>query len=236
MNGKEIAASAGNDRIMAPARKDTAVLFDLDGTLLNTLRDISDSMNCALSSFGLPPWEKDAYRYLVGNGARVLAERAVRDRQDLAEQVLQAYQNQYDRALLDHTVPYPGIPEMLRQLTERRVPLFVLSNKPDANTREIISSCFPDIPFRHVQGQLPAFPRKPDPTAALTIARQVGIAPEKFFYLGDTSVDMECARRAGMRPVGVLWGFRTRTELQGSGAEFLLKDPMELPELIPKEE
>ena len=205
-----------------------AVLFDLDGTLLNTLEDISDAMNYALSAVGLPPWERDAYRYLVGNGAKILAERSVRDHPEMAEKVLEIYQHRYETHLMEKTRPYAGMTAMLQQLASGGIPLCVLSNKPDANTRELIEKAFPDIPFAHIQGQRPEFPRKPDPTAALAIAKKLGIPPESFFYLGDTSVDMECARRAGMRAVGVLWGFRTRTELEGSGASVLLHRPEEL--------
>ena len=205
-----------------------AALFDLDGTLLNTLEDIAGAMNYALAEYGLPPWEKDAYRYLVGNGARILAERAVREHAELTEKVLAAYQHRYETHLMVRTRPYPGITETLRALTDRKIPLFVLSNKPDADTKTIIAGSFPDIPFARVQGQTPDMPKKPDPTGALAIAAEAGILPEQFWYLGDTSVDMECARRAGMHPIGVLWGYRTRTELLGSGAERLITKPQEL--------
>ena len=209
-----------------------AVLFDLDGTLLHTLDDIAQSMNYALEACGLPPWERDAYRYMVGNGARILAERAVRDRADLADRVLETYQRRYEKHLMDQTRPYPGIPETLRRLTEMGVPLSVLSNKPDADTKRVVADSFPDIPFVCVQGQTPDLPRKPDPAAALAVAEKMGIPPASFYYLGDTSVDMECARLAGMHPVGVLWGFRTRTELLGSGAEMLIARPEEFPEAV----
>ena len=205
-----------------------AFLFDLDGTLLDTLADISASMNYALESVGIPPWEKDAYRYLVGNGARILAERAVREHQEMADRVLEIYQERYNGHLMDQTKPYPGMTETLEQLAAQGIPLCVLSNKPDQNTRDIIAHYFPTIPFVHVQGQMPGVPRKPDPTAALDIARKIGVSPEHFLYAGDTSVDMECASRAGMHAVGVLWGFRTRTELEGSGAAILVQKPEEL--------
>ncbi len=213
-------------------RKDRAVLFDLDGTLLNTLEDICNAMNTALQSMGIKPWETDAYRYMVGNGARVLAERAVRDRQELADRVLAAYQRQYEAHQMEKTRPYDGMMNTLRALRDQGVPLAVLSNKPDADTQRIIAHFFPDIPFEQVLGQRPDYPRKPDPTAALTLAEKMGIPAEAVWYVGDTSVDMECARRAGMRSVGVLWGFRTRTELEGSGAQFLIRRPAELVGLV----
>ena len=205
-----------------------AVLFDLDGTLTNTLQDIADAMNRALALHGLPGWETDAYRYLVGNGALILARRAVRDRQDLEEAVLRDYQAWYETHALECTRPYPGIPELLAALQQRSIPLCVLSNKPDADTRNVVAHFFPGIRFACVRGQLPGVPVKPDPGAALAIAKQTGIIPGDFLYLGDTAVDMTCARVAGMRPVGVLWGFREEKELRESGAEFLIREPTDL--------
>ena len=222
---------AGEGTERKAAGEKGAFLFALDGTLLNTLEDIADSMNHALSSVGLPPWETAAFRYLVGNGAQILAERAVREHDEWTDRVLEIYQREYDARLMNKTRPYPGMTETLEELTRRGIPLCVLSNKPDANTREIIAHYFPEIPFAHVQGQLPGVPRKPDPAAALAIAREIGVLPERFLYVGDTSVDMECARRAGMRAIGALWGFRTRTELEGSGAACLVRRPEELLEL-----
>ena len=202
-----------------------AVLFDLDGTLTDTLTDISDAMNRALARNGLPQWDRDAYRYLVGNGARILARRAVRDRQDLMEDVLADYQAWYEVHNLDTTRPYPGIPELLAALTARGIPCCVLSNKPDADTRRVVRHFFPDIPFAVIRGQLPGVPVKPDPAGALAIAEALGIAPGDFLYLGDTAVDMTCARAAGMVPAGALWGFRDEKELRESGARFLFASP-----------
>ena len=209
-----------------------AVLFDLDGTLTNTLADISSAMNWALEKNGLPPHPEDAYRYLVGNGAVVLAQRAVRERQELARRVLEDYQHQYETHSLVRTRPYPGIPELLQALENLGLPLCVLSNKPDADTRNVVSHFFPDVRFALVRGQLPDVPVKPDPGAALAIARAIGVAPGDFCYLGDTSVDMTCAHRAGMHPLGVLWGFRGREELLESGAEALLSHPLDLLPLL----
>ncbi len=205
-----------------------AVLFDLDGTLTNTLQDIADAMNRALALHGLPGWETDEYKYLVGNGARILAQRAVRERQDLSEAVLADYQAWYETHALVTTRPYPGIPELLAELQRQGIPLCVLSNKPDADTKHVVAHFFPGIRFACVRGQLPGVPVKPDPGAALVIARQMAVNPGDFLYLGDTAVDMTCARQAGMRPVGVLWGFRKKTELLESGAEFLIREPMDL--------
>lgn len=220
------------DEKPAPGGGKLAFLFDLDGTLLNTLEDIADAMNYALCSAGLPPWETEKYRYMVGNGAKVLAERAVGDHPEMAGQVLKTYQHQYETHLLVKTRPYEGMTEALRKLDAGGAALCVLSNKPDADTRSLVASCFPDIPFAHVQGQLPDVPRKPDPTAALAIAEKTDIPPERFVYVGDSGVDMICANRAGMRAAGVLWGFRTREELLENGAEWLIRYPRDLPDIV----
>lgn len=205
-----------------------AVLFDLDGTLTDSLQDIADAMNRALALHGLPVWPVEAYRYLVGDGARKLAERAVRDRQELQPSVLKEYQAYYEKHTLVRTRPYDGIPEMLRDLQAQGLQLAVLSNKPDADTKGVIRHFFPDVPWAVVRGQVEGVPVKPDPSGALDVARQMMIPPEAFLYLGDTAVDMSCAVRAGMIPVGALWGFRTEEELRQSGARYLAESPQRL--------
>ena len=205
-----------------------AILFDLDGTLADTLADIAGAMNRALRLHGLPEWEVPEYRFLVGNGAKVLSERAVRGRTELAERVRADYQAWYERHDLDATRPYPGMPEALRTLAARGVRMCVVSNKPDADTRRVVTRLFPDIPFDVIRGQIPGVPTKPDPTAAIAAAGEMGLAPADFVYLGDSAVDMECARRAGMLPIGALWGFRTAEELAAAGAARLLERPGDL--------
>ena len=205
-----------------------AVLFDLDGTLTDTLSDIACAMNRALRLHGLPEWPVDAYRYLVGNGAKVLSERCVRERQELAPAVRADYQAYYEQHNLVRTRPYDGVPEMLRALAEAGMTLAVLSNKPDADTKNIVRHFFPDIPFSVVRGQVEGVPVKPDPAGAIAVAREMGVAPGDFLYLGDTAVDMRCALAAGMHPVGALWGFRTAEELRDNGAEALVQQPGEL--------
>lgn len=205
-----------------------AVLFDLDGTLTNTLDDIASAMNRALARHQLPPWPVDDYRYLVGDGAKKLAERAVRDRIELKEAVLADYQADYETHNLIATRPYDGVPDLLQALCARGLRLCVLSNKPDVDTRTVVRHFFPDVPFAEVRGQREGVPVKPDPTAALDVARGLRLRPAEFLYLGDTAVDMRCARAAGMRPIGVLWGFRTAGELTEAGAERLIRQPLEL--------
>ena len=209
-----------------------AVLFDLDGTLLYTLEDIGNAMNRALIKNGLPTFKLDEYRYLVGNGAAKLAQRAVREHTELAEKVHCDYQAYYEMHSMQLTRPYDGIPEMLHALKKAGFELCVLSNKPDADTRRIIINYFGDQLFNHVQGQKEGTPVKPDPGAALQIARELQLPPNCFAYLGDSAVDMECAVRAGMTPIGAAWGYRTEEELQRSGAKYLLRRPLELLEVL----
>lgn len=205
-----------------------AVLFDLDGTLTNTLEDIADAMNRSLRLHGLPEWPLDAYRYLVGDGAKKLAERAVRDRQELALSVQQEYQAYYQEHTRVKTQPYDGVPEMLRALQDKGLKLAVFSNKPDADTKNVVAHFFPDIPWAAVRGQIEGIPVKPDPTGALAVSEALQIPPAEFLYLGDTATDMHCAVNAGMLPIGALWGFRTAEELQSSGARQLVQHPMDV--------
>lgn len=205
-----------------------AILFDLDGTLTDTLTDIAAAMNRALRLHGLPEWPEEAYRYLVGDGAKVLSERCVRERGELAPDVRRTYQAYYETHNLVRTQPYDGVRELLTALTGRGLTLTVFSNKPDADTKAVVRHFFPDVPFRVVRGQVEGVPVKPDPMGALAVAQAAGVAPEDFLYLGDTSTDMRCALAAAMHPVGAAWGFRTEAELRESGAEFVAKKPLDV--------
>lgn len=209
-----------------------AVLFDLDGTLTNTLEDIADAMNRSLRLHGLPEWPLDAYRYLVGDGAKKLAERAVRERQELALSVQQAYQAYYQTHTRVKSCPYDGVPEMLKALQARDVPMAVFSNKPDADTRNVVAHFFPEIKWAAVRGQVEGVPVKPDPAGALAAAAAMGVAPKEVLYLGDTATDMHCAVNAGMYPVGALWGFRTANELTDSGAEQFAAHPEDILDVL----
>lgn len=205
-----------------------AVLFDLDGTLTNTLEDIAFAMNRALRLHHLPEHPVDAYRYLVGNGAKVLAQRAVGQRADLAEQVQRDYQAYYETHNLVRTKPYDGIPALLEGLQRKGLKLCVFSNKPHADTCHVVEHFFPGVNFAVVRGQQDGVPVKPDPAGALLVAQELSILPENFLYVGDTDVDMLCARRASMHPVGAVWGFRDEAELRQAGAERLAQHPEEL--------
>lgn len=209
-----------------------AVLFDLDGTLLDTLQDLADAMNTVLRRFGFAAHPLEPYRYFVGNGMAALVHRALpkphQDDQALASACLAALKEEYRERWREQTRPYPGIPELLDQLAARQIQMSVLSNKPDEFTRVMVDRFLPHWHFDCVFGERPGIPRKPDPAAALEIARLSAIPVEAFAYLGDTATDMLTATAAGMFPIGVLWGFRPAEELTANGAKTLLSRPSEL--------
>lgn len=211
-----------------------AVIFDLDGTLLNTLDDIADSMNFALSSRGLPVHDTEKYKYFVGDGVTSLVQRALPSESppELREEILAAYTDRYGAHCADRTRPYPGVPAMLRALNEHGLKLAVLSNKPHTSTLAVVAQYFNDVEFATVLGARDGVPVKPDPAGALELAEVLVAEPSEILYLGDTAVDMRTAISAGMTPVGALWGFRTRGELEENGAEFVLEHPADILKLL----
>ncbi len=211
-----------------------AVVFDLDGTLLDTLQDIADSVNAALAVEGLDPHPADRYRLMVGNGMDVLVERAIEGRLDQAEAIARCQdraRSEYARRYNATTRPYNGIPRLLDELAARGLKMAVLSNKPDEYTGKIIHE-YLDGYFDIVRGVRPGHPKKPDPAQALEVLDALGITPDRTVMVGDSGGDMETALRAGMFPAGVLWGFRDADELRSSGARALIKHPMDLLDLI----
>ena len=205
------------------------VIFDLDGTLVDSLDDIGLAMNAALARFGLPPHPMARYREMVGEGAAVLARRASGgEAASDVDALTAAYAEEYEARAHGRTTLYPGVAEMLARLVGDGVAMAVLSNKPDGFTRGLIDVRFPDVPFRAVRGQRDGVPRKPDPAAALEIAALMGLEPAVIAFVGDTAVDIETARAAGMIAVGVEWGFRGRDELIGAGAQHVLRHPSDL--------
>ncbi|MCP3139802.1 HAD family hydrolase [Pyxidicoccus xibeiensis] len=196
-----------------------AVVFDLDGTLVDSLGDIADAMNHALAHHGLPTHPEPAYLRFVGEGVKELVRRAVpAGRDDLLEPVLATYRARYDTHLFDRTAPYPGVVEVLAALAEDGVRLGVLSNKSDGFVKRLVERLLPGVRFDAVYGERPGVPRKPDPTAALALAAELGAQPGVCGFVGDTSIDMDTARAAGMYGVGVTWGFRDVSELRAHGA------------------
>jgi len=206
-------------------------MFDLDGTLLDTLADIGEAANRVLVQRGFAPHPLDSYRYFVGEGLRVLIERSVPGG-TCSDELLAAYAEEFRQAYAEswnvHTRPYEGIEELLSALVARGVRLAVLSNKPDAFTKSCVEEYLARFPFEWVLGQRDGTPRKPDPAGALEIAAAMDLPPGRFLYLGDTAVDMQTALAAGMFPVGALWGFRPLSELQSGGAQAVIERPGEL--------
>jgi phosphoglycolate phosphatase len=207
-----------------------AVIFDLDGTLLDTLDDIADSMNAALNKMGFSGHDTAAYKHLTGDGVRALAERSLPGPgkgEATVQACIQEFRSEYSNRWGAKTRPYPRIPELLDELVGRRIKLNVLSNKLDQFTRLAVRDFLPRWQFSIVWGARPDFPPKPDPAGAVSIARELGIDPAHFIYLGDTGVDMKTAVGAGMFPLGALWGFRDERELRKNGARAVLRAPGE---------
>jgi len=212
-----------------------AVLFDLDGTLLYTLKDVADAMNKALVHFGYPEHPVDAYKYFIGESVETEARRALPESArdpEFVRKVAVYSEEIYDKCWGDNTHPYPGIPELLTELQRRGLSLVILSNKNDRFTKVMVEKNLSQWQFKIVQGALPDVPLKPDPAMALQIAKKLRIPPEQFLYLGDTNTDMQTAVSAGMFPVGCIWGYRTPDELLESGAKALINTPAEVLDIL----
>ncbi len=209
-----------------------AAIFDLDGTLIDSLADLADSANEMLAGFGFPRHDLDKYRYFVGNGSRKLIERCLPAEKvadsAFVDEALAKYKLCYDRNLTHKTVCYEGIMDMLTALQAKHIPLGICTNKHQSAADIIVDKLFPKDVFVSVIGDCKDMPRKPDPKKVLLIAAKMGVKPADVAYFGDTSVDMDTANNAGMLPIGVTWGFRPQEELVEHGAKILLDTPMEL--------
>lgn len=212
-----------------------AVVFDLDGTLLDTLADIGSAVNAVLSACGAEPHPIPAYKAFVGEGVGVLVRRAFPEaliRGEDYERRLAQVRDQYRLCRDENSAPYPGIPELLDGLGARGLPLAILSNKPHPFTVRAVKARLGRWRFAAVQGAAPELPLKPDPAGAIALARELGVTPERALYLGDTGIDMRTATAAGMHAVGALWGFRGAEELQAAGARRLIGNPVDLLSLL----
>ncbi|MEM7602187.1 MAG: HAD family hydrolase [Verrucomicrobiota bacterium] len=216
---------------------DKAVIFDLDGTLLDTLQDLADSGNAVLEARGFPTHPTDAYRTFIGNGMMNL----VRDifpeghRPELGEetdQVLAEYRAAYGDRWQNTTVIFPGIANLLDELKQRGIPIGVLSNKAHDFTEKCVEAFLNDWTWDVVLGAREGVPKKPDPAGAIEAAGRVGFTPSDCYFIGDSDVDMMTAVNAAMHAVGVSWGFRPVAELQEAGAEAILDEPLELMGLL----
>ena len=215
-----------------------ATIFDLDGTLLDTLDDIANAANCVLAARDFPTHPNPHYRRFIGDGIVKLMLRALPEtHQDDAtvQTCVAAYVQEYERTWNAQTKPYAGVPEMLDTLVVRGIKLAVLSNKPDHFTQRCVGELLAKWAFDVVLGASDEFPRKPDPASAIETAKRLGVPPAECRYVGDSGIDMQTARAAHMCPVGVLWGFRGKEELLKYGAQHLIDKPSEVLELLDRE-
>ena len=210
-----------------------AVIFDLDGTLLNTLGDLRNAVNYALSCFGLPARTTDEVRMFIGNGVRNLIVRAMPEgaSEDDIAKALGYFREYYNSHLNVETCPYEGIIDMLTSLRGSGVKVCINSNKYDAALKELCAHHFNGL-YIQAEGESATCPRKPDPSAALMLAGKCGIEPDEMAYIGDSNVDIRTACNAGMTPIYVSWGFRTREFLKEQGAEIIVSRPEEILELV----
>ena len=214
-----------------------AVLFDLDGTLCNTLQDLADAANYALGTFGFPTHETEKYRYFVGRGMpnlikSILPENS-RDK-DTLSRVLSCFLEYYAAHYADNTASYDGIDELLKELKDRGIKIAVVTNKAQQPAENVVNKLYPEGFFDAVVGQTPDMPVKPDPAMALFAAEKIGAEIHECLFVGDSGSDCETGVRAGAVPVGVLWGFRERDELTSGGASYIIEKPSELLGLLEK--
>jgi len=212
-----------------------AVIFDLDGTLLDTLEDLADSGNQVLARHDMPVHPVEKYRYFVGEGLQVLIERILPENQRteaMIHQLAAEFKDVYSRNWQVKSRMYDGVEEMLTTLEKQSIRLAILSNKPHEFTRICVRQLLANHHFEQVFGARPGKPGKPDPAGALEIAGLLEIDPAEIVYLGDTATDMQTAVQAGMYPVGALWGFRTEDELVENGAVVVVSRPEQLSELF----
>ena len=212
-----------------------AVVFDLDGTLLDTLADIGQAANTVLQQNGFPAHPLAAYREFIGDGVSKLFQRALPDHDpDTAtvSRCAEGFRGAYAAMWNVHTKPYDGITQLLDELTGRKIEFAVLSNKPHEFTRLCIQEYLSAWDFAAVYGHRDGIPRKPEPAGAFAIADELGLPTSQCVFLGDSAVDMQTANEAGMLAVGAVWGFRPREELETAGAQYVIEQPAELVDII----
>lgn len=211
------------------------VIFDLDGTLLNTIVDLGSAVNYALGEMKFPIHPIEAYTDMVGNGVRRLIERALPPeyvKPRVVDSMLELFMQYYDEHCCDATEPYPGIPELLSKLTQSGVNLAVTSNKYQSAVTKIIANYFPEDNWKAVLGNMPDVPRKPDPSIVFLALSECPTPKRDVLYVGDSGVDMETARRACVESVGATWGFRPEEELRAAYADHIVSNPDEIMTLV----
>ena len=211
------------------------IIFDLDGTLINSIADLGTATNYALRQNGYPEHELSKFNMLVGNGVSKLIEHALPETERTCkniERIKKDFKTYYNEHNTDYTTPYEGMPELLKSLQERGVKLAVASNKYQAATTKLVKYYYPDIDFVDICGQKEGVQIKPDPSIVFGILAEAGVRKQNVLYVGDSGVDMETARRACVDSVGVTWGFRTAKELRQFNAGTIIDRPEEILSLI----
>ncbi len=207
------------------------VIFDLDGTLINSIKDLAISTNFALQQLNFPIHPTEDYNLMVGNGINKLFERALPEGEKMEENILkmrEIFLKHYDEHIADYTQPYPGIPELLEKLQSHKMLLAVASNKYQQGTEKLIRHLFPSISFIATLGQRKQVPSKPDPTILMEIIEKAGVSPEETLMIGDSDVDMKTANNAQVDACGVLWGFRSLEELKQQHPKHLAGHPKDI--------
>jgi len=213
-----------------------AVFFDLDGTLLYTLPDIAAVVNHALRKYGYPALPVEEYRYLVGWGLEYTVTKALGNGgadPKLREKIISAMKKEYFRHPVRRSEVYDGVKEMLGELRRQGILMAILSNKEDSITQKVVQRCFGEFDFIAVQGSSAEVPPKPDPTGLQNLLYAAGMDLREVIFVGDTTVDMETARRLGVKAIGVSWGYRSAAELEEAGADRIINSPSEIIELVP---
>ncbi len=210
------------------------IIFDLDGTLLDTIEDIGDSMNQVLEELGRETYSYEDYKLKVGGGFRNLVKNCLEDSEDSQEidRVLELYKKAYTRNYMNKSRPYKGITELLEELARRQVPVGINTNKGQEYSLGLVEKLFPEINFVKIVGQTEEIPRKPDPKGAGLVLKAMGLEKEEVIYVGDSNVDMETGRNLGLKTVGVDWGFRGEEELRSYAADYIVYRPEEILKLI----
>ncbi|MGJ0303811.1 HAD family hydrolase [Aliarcobacter cryaerophilus] len=209
------------------------VIFDLDGTLLDSIEDITSSMNKVLESLQLPTHKIEDYKHFVGGGVDILVENALNNQsKEIKDEVIKRFKIEYDGKLHSKTLPYDGIYELLDELKKLDINLAVLSNKPHEFTVSYVNHFFKNYNFKEIHGQKKDVPKKPDPKTALDIVKCLDSSCENTYFIGDTKIDMQTAKNANMTAIGVLWGFRDEKELRDFGADFIVSNPLEILKIL----
>lgn len=210
-----------------------AVMFDMDGTLADTLGDIAAAANHAFTQMGQPTHTLERFRYLAGQGLQRLFTDALPEAEHArAPEYMQHFRNYYAEHSMDTSTLYPGIADLLDAIIKREMKLVILTNKPDPAAHALTEKLMSQWDFDVVLGHREPYALKPDPASALAICDQLGVSPDQWLYVGDTNVDMHTAKNAGMFAVGVLWGFRDEDELRESGADVIVSNAQQIIDLL----